>query len=223
MRKNKNGVTLIALVITIIILIILAGVSISYVIGDNGLVSNTMKMELDTAKGEVRDHMLLLLNEELLSASAEIVGTTNDIGTKFNEPALVNYLKGNKNYPGTDHEDSGAIRCIEEFQSSKNAENKVTDITPKVEGGTIKSKYRVISSAVCPDGDKYGVGANISDGNIFTLEAVVETEPNNFKEYYDATTEEREKYNGKFQLKYYDKDHNVEVLELVSLYVTNQS
>ena len=35
MIKNKNGITLIALVITIIVLLILAGVSISMLSGDN--------------------------------------------------------------------------------------------------------------------------------------------------------------------------------------------
>ena len=35
--KNKRGITLIALVITIIILLILAGITISTLTGDNGL------------------------------------------------------------------------------------------------------------------------------------------------------------------------------------------
>ena len=38
-RKNEQGITLIALVVTIIILIILAGVSINLVLGDNGIVN----------------------------------------------------------------------------------------------------------------------------------------------------------------------------------------
>jgi len=37
--NNKNGVTLIALVVTIIVLIILAGVSISLVVGNNGIIT----------------------------------------------------------------------------------------------------------------------------------------------------------------------------------------
>ena len=38
-KNNKNGITLIALVVTIIVLIILAGVSINLVLGDNGLIT----------------------------------------------------------------------------------------------------------------------------------------------------------------------------------------
>ena len=37
--KQKNGITLIALVITIIVMLILAGVSLNAVIGDNGIIT----------------------------------------------------------------------------------------------------------------------------------------------------------------------------------------
>lgn len=39
MIKERKGITLIALVITIIVLLILAGVSISMLIGDNGILT----------------------------------------------------------------------------------------------------------------------------------------------------------------------------------------
>ena len=53
--RNKNyGITLIALVITIIILLILAGVSIATLTGENGLLSkaNTAKTETKKANAE---------------------------------------------------------------------------------------------------------------------------------------------------------------------------
>ena len=37
--KGRNGITLIALVITIIVLIILAGVSINLILGENGIIA----------------------------------------------------------------------------------------------------------------------------------------------------------------------------------------
>lgn len=39
MLKGQKGITLVALVVTIIVLIILAGVSIALVLGDNGIVT----------------------------------------------------------------------------------------------------------------------------------------------------------------------------------------
>ena len=38
--KNNKAITLIALVVTIVVLLILAGISISLVAGDNGLIKN---------------------------------------------------------------------------------------------------------------------------------------------------------------------------------------
>ena len=39
MFKGKKGITLVALVVTIVVLLILAGVSINLVLGDNGIIS----------------------------------------------------------------------------------------------------------------------------------------------------------------------------------------
>ncbi len=43
MLKGQKGITLVALVVTIIVLIILAGVSIALVLGDNGIVNKAKK------------------------------------------------------------------------------------------------------------------------------------------------------------------------------------
>ena len=61
--KNQNGITLIALVITIIVLLILAGVSIAMLTGDNGILSNAQKAGDDTLKAEVKERLQLALND----------------------------------------------------------------------------------------------------------------------------------------------------------------
>ena len=57
MFKKQEGITLVALVITIIVLLILAGVSISLVVGNNGVLTQAsnavVKNEQATAKQEV--------------------------------------------------------------------------------------------------------------------------------------------------------------------------
>lgn len=210
--RNKNGVTMIALIVTIIVLVILAGVSISYVLGDHGVITKAAQMEEETSKGEVRDRLLLLLNSELLSASADIVGTTDDISTRFNEPKLINFLKGHKNFEGKEYAEEDCIECLEEFDGT---EDGVQEITPKSGGETkIKTKYRIIPDDLCPETDRYGTGKHIKDGNIFTLEAVYDE----IKEDGTVTG-----YDGTFQLKYYDKEHKEIVLEKVKLYMNNQS
>ena len=48
MFKKERGITLVALVVTIVVLLILAGVSISMVLGNNGIV--TKAKETQTAQ-----------------------------------------------------------------------------------------------------------------------------------------------------------------------------
>ena len=53
--KNQNGITLIALVITIIVLLILAGISIAMLTGDNGLLTKSRTAVMDNAIAGVKD------------------------------------------------------------------------------------------------------------------------------------------------------------------------
>ena len=41
--RNERGITLVALVVTIVVLLILAGVTITYALGNGGLFSNAQK------------------------------------------------------------------------------------------------------------------------------------------------------------------------------------
>ena len=52
--KNQKGVTLVALVVTIIVLLILAGISVAMLTGDNGILTqaNSAKKKTDTSKNE---------------------------------------------------------------------------------------------------------------------------------------------------------------------------
>ena len=52
-RKN-NGITLIALVITIIVLLILAGVSVMTLSGDNGLINRTIGAKNTSDRAEIK-------------------------------------------------------------------------------------------------------------------------------------------------------------------------
>ncbi len=55
MKRNTKGITLIALVVTIIVLIILAGVSISLVLGENGIVNKAKKAKENTELAKVEE------------------------------------------------------------------------------------------------------------------------------------------------------------------------
>ena len=61
MKKfNKStGITLIALVVTIVVLLILAGASISMLVGDNGIITQAQEANVKTENGEVYEALLL--------------------------------------------------------------------------------------------------------------------------------------------------------------------
>lgn len=60
--RNQKGITLVALVITIVVLLILAGVTISMVMGPNGVLTNANKAKEGSAEGNARDALTMALS-----------------------------------------------------------------------------------------------------------------------------------------------------------------
>ena len=65
--KGNKGITLIALVITIIVLLILAGVSIAMLSGDNSILKNASKSADYNKIGEVKDEIGLRVSEYVMA------------------------------------------------------------------------------------------------------------------------------------------------------------
>lgn len=63
MKNNERGITLIALVVTIVVLLILAGVSISMLTGENGIITQAQKAKLENRAGTVEEEVGLWRNE----------------------------------------------------------------------------------------------------------------------------------------------------------------
>ena len=55
MLKNRKGITLVALVVTIVVLLILAGVSINLVLGNNGIIAKAKEAETKSAEASQND------------------------------------------------------------------------------------------------------------------------------------------------------------------------
>ncbi len=75
MLKNNKGITLIALVITIIVLLILAGVSIAMLTGSNGILTQSTKARDDTAKATVADKVNMAIQAVYAQAVIDADGT----------------------------------------------------------------------------------------------------------------------------------------------------
>lgn len=61
--KHENAITLIALVVTIVVLLILAGTAIATLTGENGIIKNSQKAKLETEIGEIAEKINLISNE----------------------------------------------------------------------------------------------------------------------------------------------------------------
>ena len=84
LNKSDKGITLIALVITIIVLLILAGVTIATLMGDNGILTKATEAKDEQADGTVKEAMALLWNEyqlEIKSSSNEGVKESTKIAS----------------------------------------------------------------------------------------------------------------------------------------------
>ena len=76
-RNGNKGITLIALVITIIVLLILAGVSIAMLSGDNSIMTNATKARRDNAISSVKEQVLMAVNTAYTDYHAKLV--TNEL------------------------------------------------------------------------------------------------------------------------------------------------
>lgn len=74
--KNQKGITLIALVITIIVLLILAGVAIAMLTGDNGIITNAQASRSNTAYRTADEQMRLAYMAVRTEIAAKLANNT---------------------------------------------------------------------------------------------------------------------------------------------------
>ena len=75
-KLKQNGITLIALVITIIVLLILAGVSIAMLTGENGILTQANNAKIEQSHASVKEGIGLAYNEYQIEVKTE-EGTTD--------------------------------------------------------------------------------------------------------------------------------------------------
>ena len=83
--KNQKGITLIALVITIIVLLILAGITIAMLSGPNGLLTKSGNAASKTNVAAAKEEIMLEFQKELQDY-LEIKYTTNASTLETNKP-----------------------------------------------------------------------------------------------------------------------------------------
>ena len=75
-KKKEKGITLIALVVTIVVLLILAGISISMLTGENGVIVQARKSKEATEQAKVEEHVSIALASVIAKNNGSTVGIT---------------------------------------------------------------------------------------------------------------------------------------------------
>ena len=110
--KKEKGITLIALVITIIVLLILAGVSIAFLTGDNGILTQANKSKGENTKGKEKEQISLAVQS--LGIDSNQKNEILNINSENLKNQMISY--GNKNIITEDINGSTKIT----FTDSKN-------------------------------------------------------------------------------------------------------
>ena len=85
--KSKNGITLIALIVTIIVLLILAGISIAMITGENGIATKATTAKQKQSSAEEKEKVELASNAAGIDGLGEIKETalTKEMNKEFGE------------------------------------------------------------------------------------------------------------------------------------------
>ena len=96
--KKQEGITLIALVITIIILIILAGITINAIFGENGLILRAREAAFKTEAGSIKEQVEMAKIQIGSNGKVSISINTTDLESIIpaNQKAKYYYTVGNK-------------------------------------------------------------------------------------------------------------------------------
>lgn len=94
MLKEQKGITLVALIITIIVMLILAGVSISLVVGENGVLTQANEADVKTRKGAAKQAVELAFADLVM----QYYGDTTKGSTVYTIDKLEDAIEAAGNY-----------------------------------------------------------------------------------------------------------------------------
>ena len=177
--NNNNGITLIALVITIIVLLILAGVTIASLTGENGLLERASRAKDETEVAQEKEQLDIAtigsygqdgtIDLELLAGNlSKIAGLTNESGEGITSSTTIT-LPYKVKYTGTGNEytidGQGNATKVKPMPTVATAPTEPVAENTKYDDGTNKADGTSI--AVIPKGFKVingGDNPKIDDG-----------------------------------------------------------
>ena len=144
MKKNQNGVTLIALAVTIIVMLILAGVTRATLTGENGIITQSRRAAAASTEAKVKENMLAAYNSVLLAVQMDRSGNE-----AYDAQAHIgNYIDIIKNQIGTSNtytpgEQTAALAFDSTVLTSTDAKAKYTVYVVKANASAVANKIYI--------------------------------------------------------------------------------
>ncbi len=135
-KQKSRGITLIALVITIIVLLILAGVSIATLGGDSGIISRARNSSTKTKEKQSEEEAILMVNEyEIYKKRCENEGKEINVKDFLDSNYKDKYEEQDGKYKITTEsggnleiDDNGNVKLNEEIINQTDEKSKVEDL-----------------------------------------------------------------------------------------------
>ena len=121
-RETKNkGITLIALVVTIVVLLILAGVSISMLSGEDGIINQAQNASKETSEAENIEKIRLAISEAQIGEEGYQELNQNNL-----KEAIDNQFNGRKDFVVSNNEDGTfTVSCLDTLKDYNITLNRV--------------------------------------------------------------------------------------------------
>lgn len=117
--KENGGITLVALVVTIVVLLILAGVSIDSVVGDNGIIKKAKEAAEKTKEAQAKEEISLVVTDYYVSE-------TNETLEEFLKSKIPDRIDKVTNNNGTlTIEKDGYTLTVDNIDNSNNKDEEV--------------------------------------------------------------------------------------------------
>ena len=152
--KNAKGITLVALVVTIVILLILAGVTITMTLGQNGLFTRAQAARKEYKQSEVQEDLSMLITQYTWDKVSE--KTDKSLGDYLKDNGATS-VKENSDGKTLEVEYKGYVFTVDKDSGEITKVNKVGDTQHDIEV--------VVSDAKVTE-DFAGQGTNVKQGTI---------------------------------------------------------
>ena len=154
---GEKAITLIALVVTIVILLILAGVTITMTLGQNGLFTRAREGAAAYNESEVRDDLSMLITQYTWDKAAE--KTDKSLGDYLKDNGATS-VKANADGTTLEVEYKGYV-----FTVNKDS-GEITGVSKAENSGETQPDPEVVVSGVKVTEDSAGQGNNVEQGKI---------------------------------------------------------